>query len=603
MKAAIIGGGHGCKAILELLVEGRLRELQLEVLCVVDPIAEGEGVRFAIEQGWPHFEKIQDALQLPGLELVLEVTGDDTVLQDIYDRLPPGVKVMDHTVARVFWDLAQVQRNLRGELHEREQISHRLQEILDSIPDLVIVLDKDMRIERVNARFTQATGLTLEEARAVNWYEELCAMGRPDELDAPFCPFWEVMKTGRPCVLVRYDEGTLGEAGHYEITTSPIFDAKGRIVRVVEMSRPITEQVQLKRATEESEQRFRQFVDAAHDLIVMKNLEGRYLVINPRAAELFGRKVEEFIGKTDREVVGPRTAKLMARKDREVIAGGTYKTCEESLVIDGRDVYLDTVRFPLFDYKGAVAGVASISRDITEHKRLERELIQSEKLAAVGKLSAGIAHELNNPLTGVLTFSEELLEDAPEDDPRREDYQVILQETLRCRRIVRDLLDYARMTKPERRSDDVNGVVHRALGLVARQAILQDIRFDLDLQPDLPPAHIDPNQIQQVLMNLVINAADAMDRTGRIRIETRAAPDAPSVEVTVTDTGCGIAEDKLQQIFEPFYSTKGAQGNGLGLPVVASIIEQHGGTLSVSSQVGVGTTFTVNLPCTGGDAS
>jgi two-component system, NtrC family, sensor kinase len=406
-----------------------------------------------------------------------------------------------------------------------------------------------------------------------------------------------VIKTGQPYVVVRYDEKGQGAPGYYEITASPIFDEDGEIVQVVETSRPVTEQIILKRATEESEQRFRQFVDAAHDLITMKNAEGRYLVINPRAAALFGREPGEFIGRTDREVLGAKVARLMAKKERQVIQGGAYQTCQESLLIDGNEHYLDTVRFPLFDYEGKLSGVASISRDVTDHRRLERELIQSEKLAAVGKLAAGVAHELNNPLTGVLTFAEDLLIDAPEDDPRREDYETILREAMRCRQIVRDLLDYSRMEKPHRQDTNLNRVVERAIALAAKQAVFRDVQLDLDLQDDLPAVLADPNQMQQVIVNLVTNAADAMDHRGPLRIVTRCCNAVRSVNLCVSDKGCGIPADDVAQIFEPFYSTKGAQGNGLGLPVVASIIEQHNGRIDVDSQVGVGTTFTVTLPC------
>jgi two-component system NtrC family sensor kinase len=228
-----------------------------------------------------------------------------------------------------------------------------------------------------------------------------------------------------------------------------------------------------------------------------------------------------------------------------------------------------------------------------------RQVYQSNKLASLGRLAAGIAHEINNPLTGVLTYSSFLLKRAGDNPEVRQDLETIVQETKRCRDIVRGLLDFARQVPPKKSLIDVNEIVLRALHIVDNQLRVQNIRVVTDLRSDLPRILADPNQLQQVLINLLVNAADAFDGDNReIRIATTLRPHDghDMLEITVADTGVGIAEKDLGKIFEPFFSTKGHKGTGLGLAVVWGIVSEHGGVIKVRSTVGQGTTFTIHLP-------
>jgi len=607
MKTAIIGGGNGGKAILELILSGRLKIISLQVMCVVDPDPEAPGMVLAREHKIPTLADMEAAVKLPGLDLILEVTGRDDVLERIYGLVPPGVRVMDHVMAQVFWDLEQSEIRLLEQLKKSQDLERQLeadrrelQEILDSLPDEVLVIDQDQTIERVNARFEQSTGISREEAKGKICCDVYCRQIGSRFKKNGTCPFDEVMRTGRPVNLIRFYEATEDqEESYHEVTAIPLWDEDGNIVRVVKTSRPITEQVRLKRETEESEQRFRQFLDGSYDLIVMKDTGGRYLFVNQHAAGMLGHQPEDFIGKTDYDVLPAKLAQRIVEQDKKVMEDKEHVSREERLKVGGKEYFLDTVRFPLTDYKDDIVGVASISRDITENKQLERELVESERLAAVGKLAAGVAHEINNPLTGILTFTESLLFEAEQDDPRKEDYEVIMRETMRCRQIVRDLLDYARIEKPKREITDLNKLVERAVSLVEKQAEFHDIQFVKKFAGDAPDVSVDPNQIQQVILNLVINAKDAMNKSGKIELETGKLEEDKGALLAIKDHGCGIPKDKLDKVFEPFYTTKGAQGNGLGLPVVKNIIEQHGGNLRVKSEPGEGTTFSICLPVAG----
>jgi two-component system NtrC family sensor kinase len=225
----------------------------------------------------------------------------------------------------------------------------------------------------------------------------------------------------------------------------------------------------------------------------------------------------------------------------------------------------------------------------------QRQLAQSDKLASVGRLAAGVAHEINNPLTGVLSYASLLRKRMGEDAEACEDLDVIVRETVRCRGIIRGLLDFARPTAPARKPMDLNEVVRRSVSVVMTQLTLNHVDLSLDLATDLPTVQADGNQIQQVVVNLILNAADAIgEGGGRIKATTRAG--ASTIEFLLEDSGRGIAPEDLPRIFEPFFTTKGNHGTGLGLAVSWGIVEAHGGTLEVQSEPGHGTCFTLRLP-------
>ena len=240
-------------------------------------------------------------------------------------------------------------------------------------------------------------------------------------------------------------------------------------------------------------------------------------------------------------------------------------------------------------------------RDECLKEKTRLELTRSERLASIGRLAAGVAHEINNPLTGVLTFAHMLLRDAPEGSPQREDLQTIIDATIRCREIVRGLLDFSRQSEPHKRLSDLNDVLREALALTQNQARIRHVRIVEELYPDLPHLVIDTNQVQQVAVNMIVNAIDAMPDGGDLTARSRVVEDedSRSVEFEVSDTGCGIPEGNIEHVFDPFFTTKPTgMGTGLGLAIAYGIVAEHGGQIGVSSEVGRGTTITVRLPVT-----
>lgn len=237
-----------------------------------------------------------------------------------------------------------------------------------------------------------------------------------------------------------------------------------------------------------------------------------------------------------------------------------------------------------------------------EIKKIHSQLFRSEKLASLGKLAAGVAHEINNPLTGILTNSSLLLEDLDADDPRREDVEVMVNETIRCREIVKRLLDFAKQTKPQKRLASINGLLENIILLVRNQTSFRNITVEKNLSADIPDILVDPDQVQQVFVNIILNAAEAMTKGGTLTIRSATSPDGQSAVVSFADTGAGIAEEVREKIFDPFYTTK-EHGTGLGLSITYGIVEQHGGTISVDSTVGKGSVFTIQLPIVTSEAT
>jgi len=228
-----------------------------------------------------------------------------------------------------------------------------------------------------------------------------------------------------------------------------------------------------------------------------------------------------------------------------------------------------------------------------------RRIMESERLAHIGQLAAGVAHEINNPLQGIITYSHLLLEGAPAGNGARESLQKIVKQADRCRDIIRGLLDFSRQRKPDKRMSNVNRVLEECIALVDNQALFHNIRIVNHLSKDLPRVLMDPSQIQQVFMNMIINAAEAMNGAGQLTLATQYVPADSIVEVEFADTGHGISEEDLDRIFDPFFTTKAVgHGTGLGLAISYGIVKEHKGTICVESQVGKGATFIIRLPVT-----
>ncbi|OGA31444.1 MAG: hypothetical protein A3G80_03410 [Betaproteobacteria bacterium RIFCSPLOWO2_12_FULL_62_13b] len=248
-----------------------------------------------------------------------------------------------------------------------------------------------------------------------------------------------------------------------------------------------------------------------------------------------------------------------------------------------------------------------VAKRTQELRIAEAETVRTEKLASVGLLAAGIAHELNNPLTGVLTFTSLLRKKMPAGSADAEDLDLVIRETKRCATIIRRLLDFAREKAPEKKFTDLNQVIEDTARIIERPAFFRDIEIAMDLDRNLPVVWVDADLIKQVMMNMLVNAQHAIEQEGSITVRSRRFPQpkspepgmepVPMVEISIIDTGCGIPEKNLKRIFDPFFTSKEVgKGTGLGLSVSHGIVKAHGGVIEVESAVGKGSTFRIYLP-------
>jgi len=599
MRTVIVGGGRGCRAIIRLARGSFLKELPLDILCVADPDSKAPGMVFARLKGIRTTSDMREALSVPNLHLVIELTGKDDVLESIYQHIPRNVKVFDHTFAKVFVDLANAQQDQARQIFEITDLESRiekekmfLQSLFDKMPELVAVVDNGRRINKVNAGLSRFSGFSVNNAVGKSLDQLLVSTELLDSVPQVNATIDRVSESGETEPLVW--QSAPPHETVWEINVTPMVGEDDRDQEFLLTWHPITEKAILQNQVASAETRFRAFIDSAHDWISVKDLQGRYQIVNKIVAKSLHMRTEDFIGKTALEALPPDLAEMVTTHDEQVVAEDSYRTFNEIVPIDGRNTHFLTNRFPLKDYKGSTIGVCTIMRNVTSEITLRKQLEQAEKLAAIGKLAAGVAHEINNPLTGVLAYAEDLLDSTPENCAQHEDLKVIIRETMRCREIVRNLLDFSRQENPKFERLAPNDVVEKSLLLVTKLPQFRDVQIDTVLDEEVPPIHGDPHQIQQVLLNFMLNAAEAMEGKGRVLLTTRFDRRRNRCVIVVEDNGPGIPEDLKDQIFEPFFSTKGT--NGLGLAVSWGIIERHMGNIRIGESESGGAAFSIIFP-------
>jgi len=393
----------------------------------------------------------------------------------------------------------------------------------------------------------------------------------------------------------------------HAIVTS-LKDPSGKTLGFVEIARDITEKIALEKELWKTKDQLENIVQSSVDAIVTTDPKGKITFVNRAFEEMVGRSREEIIGLPIYQFYQDGIAE--ARKIMSILREkGSLKNHETTALKVGGIVPILTSASLLRDEKGQIIGTLGVFKDLTEKKKLEEELqktqahlIQAGKMRALGDLVAGVAHELNNPLMAADTFLHVIRERIGAKDENQKNLDLIQKCHERIAKIINHLRDFSRQSKFDFRPMNVTEPVENALMITGQQLINHGIRIIKEFQPDLPKIRGDANQLEQVFLNLISNARDAMERTERKKELTIAASllrhnDWNDVEVIVKDTGNGIPQENIDKIFEPFFSTKEVgQGTGLGLSICYGIIEAHGGRIEVESKVNEGTTFRVLLP-------
>jgi two-component system NtrC family sensor kinase len=372
--------------------------------------------------------------------------------------------------------------------------------------------------------------------------------------------------------------------------------------------RDLTSRIRIERELQKTNAFLTNIIQSSVDGIVVVDPRGVPLIFNEGAERILGYKAEEIIGNLEnfRRFYPREVAAENMRRMRSPDYGPPDKLNATRMTFINKKGEEVPVNFSatIIRERGQEVGSVGIFTDLREilkvHQELEAaqsQLMHTEKIASLGRMAAGVAHEINNPLAGILIYAELLRRDLAADAVNRENIEVIIDQTMRCQHIVHRLLDFSRQSLGDKKLFDVNDIIYRCVELISHQAFFHNIKVVQRLDPFLPRIVGDPGQLQQVFTNLLLNAADAMNGQGQIIVASRPAASGDGIILEFTDTGCGILPENRDKIFEPFFTTKPpGKGTGLGLSIVYGVIQRHGGTITADSLPEGGTTFTIMLP-------
>ena len=477
----------------------------------------------------------------------------------------------------------------------------RFTELFETLQEGIYIITPEDKILEVNPALVRMLGYSSKDELLSKRVSDIFA----DETQRNSI-FREVSREASPrgheLALRRKD----GEPVYCLNTASAVRDTSGRVVRFQGALVDITERRAIEKQLHQQQEFARRLVDSFPDLIFVVDTERRYNFVSAKFKEVLGYEPAEVVGLTfgERTHVDDRPA-MMALFDDLVAGKQNFASIEVRVRHKlGEWRSLKCNFSPLLDEHGKIEGAVVSGRDVTEVKRLETQLIQAEKLAAMGQMLAGVAHELNNPLTAILGASELLRERQGVDDNTKRQLEMTHRQARRAARIVQNLLEFSRPASPQKKTLDLNVVVDRTLQLQDHSLRRNNVEVEFQAVPDLPSIVGDANQLIQIFLNLISNAEQAIREarpSGRIQI--RLGRSGTRVTATVQDDGVGIPPEVLPKLFDPFFTTKRpGGGTGLGLSICMSIVREHGGSIEASSLPAGGAAFTVTLPAAEAEA-
>ena len=487
-------------------------------------------------------------------------------------------------------------------------IQEALQKIIEMGNDGILVFNQDYRVEFANQLASDITGFTKNQLVGSDFRSLLSPEDRWFLEALPMQMRLTANENRRVCAQFKMITAT-GAWREVEIALT-LAQIEGQL-KTYAYLRDLSERIGMETELRKTNNFLKNIILSSVDGIISADNKGRIVIFNQGAQRMLGYTAEEALRDVPvKAIFTPGLATEIMKKLRSPDFGGQGKlnNTQVSLVTRSGEVFPANLSAALiYDEAGQEMASVGIFTDLRERVRLQRELgetqlklLQSEKMASLGRLAAGVAHEINNPLAGILIYANILLEETSPEDHRRQDLKEIVDQTLRCKDIVQELLDFSRQTRHRWVMTDLNQSIRQTIGLLGKQDLFRPIQLVEELDPDLPPLVADPGQVNQILMNLIINAVDALKAAGTLTVRTYPLPDSGKIGLEISDTGCGIPEENLSKIFDPFFTTKEVgKGIGLGLSTVYGIVQEHRGTIEVTSRVGQGTTFIIRLPVDG----
>jgi PAS domain S-box-containing protein len=467
----------------------------------------------------------------------------------------------------------------------------RYRDLVDVAADAIWTLDRRGLFTSVNPatlELTQSTQAEMLGRSAIPFLD-------PDDQQRAAHHIQLVLQGKRQryeCQVMRRD----GTRRLVSVANSPVV-RQGEIVGVLGVARDVTEERARAAALERAEARYTRLVESAEDGIATMDEEGSFTSVNRALERVSGRPRAALLGTHFIELIAPPERAVMWRRFAATLGGERQRSEMRFTGPDGRARVATVLSAPIVEH-GRISGVLAIARDVTEERLLFDQVTRREKLAALGELVGGVAHEINTPLTGILAFAQILMARATVDAEARQASESIVHEAKRAARIVSKLLTFARQNPPERLQTDINQVIEDTIELRRYPLRVQEIELVIELDRALPSTWADPFQLQQVFINLLANAEQSVSGIpGARTITVRSRREEDSLVAEFRDSGAGIAPEHLPHIFNPFYTTKPRGiGTGLGLSIADGIVREHHGSIRVHSEAGRGACFEVVLP-------
>lgn len=477
--------------------------------------------------------------------------------------------------------------------------------VFNSLPFPSLILTPDKVIISANQAFLEKKRTDLEKIVGKTCHQVFYDTEKP--CSQAICPFSKVIAEKKPQSILRRTEFDGNEEVWIDRMFSPILDDSGDVKFIMESVRDASRVITLEKRSIHIRQFLDKVVQSSHNAIVASDMNGNIMLMNQAAEVLFGFSMEEAIrSKNAESFYPPGKAKEIMKYLKSEDCGGKGKLSAARVDVinaQGETVPVEMTGAIIYDGEEEVAttGIFYDLRDkIAGEKKLKEAIIQinrSEKMASLGQLAAGVAHEINNPLTGILLYANLALERLDKADPLGKYLKSVINDTDRCRDIVKDLLAYSRQTSPTKETFQVNSLVEQSLALIRDQKRFLNINLVEKMSDEMMLIRADKNQLIQVIINLVMNAIDAMERKGTLTFLTYRSKNDKKIYIEVSDTGCGIPEENLSKVFDPFFTTKGPEkGTGLGLSTSYGIVKGNGGRITIKETGPKGTTFLIELP-------